>query len=58
MFLLLGHLLAPSLDGFLNSVTGPGMYPLSSIKVREYAFKDISSTATPAVGLAPLDPTT
>lgn len=32
------------------------MYPLNSAKVREYAFKDISSTAKPALGQAPLVP--
>lgn len=41
----------------MNSVTGPAMYPLSFIKIRKYAFKDISNTAELAVGQAPLDPT-
>lgn len=56
MFLLLGHLSAPSLGGFVNSVTGPAMYLLNFIKVRRYVFKDISHTAEPAEGQAPPDP--
>lgn len=57
LFLLLGRLSAPSPGGFVNSVTGPAMYPLSFIKVRRYAFKDVSNTAEPAAGQAPPDPT-
>lgn len=58
MLLSLGHLPVSSLGGFANSVTGPVTYPLGSIKVRECAFKDISSSVEPALGQAPLDVTT
>lgn len=53
-FLLLGYLLAPSLRGFVNSITGCGRYALSSIKVTASVFKDIFSPVKLVLVLDPM----